>query len=214
MALPTGQKHGHGTQSTKMNVDKSAKNTPNASKLVCPICLPNPKRSGFQWEKASIVHNLDCLFAYKSRLFLFKHHHRHEVVVWDWDLNLGSKELGIIFCVSVDREFLFLTQIFQATLDYGRKDGVVVKHETNKTNIKETANQRLVPMEGPKTWRGRGHKDIFWVINIQEARFSGPQLPRNPDASRPQTPGRLKSWFTGTNDLSTKRLMFQVLSFL
>ena len=56
---------------------------------------------------------------------------------------------------------LYSTKLFQVTLDYGRKDGVVVKHETNKTNIKETANQRLVPMEGQKTWKGREHKDIF-----------------------------------------------------
>ena len=49
---------------------------------------------------------------------------------------------------------LYSTKLFQVTLDYGRKDGVVVKHETNKTNIKETANQRLVPAVVPKTWEG------------------------------------------------------------
>ena len=42
-----------------------------------------------------------------------------------------------------------------------RKDGVVVKHETNKTNIKETANQRLVPVEVPKTWEGGDTKIYF-----------------------------------------------------
>ena len=50
-----------------MGADKSAENTPNAPKLICPICLPKPKRSGFQWKKASLgVHSpwqwaCDCL---------------------------------------------------------------------------------------------------------------------------------------------------------
>ena len=29
-------KHGQGTRSTKMGADKSAKNTPNAPKFICP----------------------------------------------------------------------------------------------------------------------------------------------------------------------------------
>ena len=33
-----------GTHSTKMGADKSAKNTPNVPKFICPICLPKPKR--------------------------------------------------------------------------------------------------------------------------------------------------------------------------
>jgi hypothetical protein len=45
--LNTG-KHGQGTQCTTMGADSSAKNTPNAQKLICPICLPNPKSSEFQ----------------------------------------------------------------------------------------------------------------------------------------------------------------------
>ena len=40
--------HGQGTHSTKMGADSSVENTPNAPKFICPICLPKPKRSGFQ----------------------------------------------------------------------------------------------------------------------------------------------------------------------
>ena len=28
----------------------SDENTPNAPEFICPICLPNPKSSGFQWN--------------------------------------------------------------------------------------------------------------------------------------------------------------------
>ena len=43
--------HGHGTQCTKMGADSLAKNTPNAPEFSCPISLPKPKSSGFQWKK-------------------------------------------------------------------------------------------------------------------------------------------------------------------
>ena len=42
------------TISTKMSADSLPKNTPNAPEFICPICLPKPKRSGFQWKKASL----------------------------------------------------------------------------------------------------------------------------------------------------------------
>ena len=32
----------------------SAKNLPNPPEFICPICLPKPKSSGFQWKKASL----------------------------------------------------------------------------------------------------------------------------------------------------------------
>ena len=38
---------GHGTHSTKMGADKSAKNTPNAPKLFGRICQPKSKSLGF-----------------------------------------------------------------------------------------------------------------------------------------------------------------------
>ena len=38
----------------KMSADKSAENTPNAPKFICPICLPNSKSLGFQWKKGFI----------------------------------------------------------------------------------------------------------------------------------------------------------------
>ena len=31
--------------------DSLAENTPNAQEFICPICLPKPKSSGFQWKK-------------------------------------------------------------------------------------------------------------------------------------------------------------------
>ena len=39
---------------TKMVADSSAENTPNATKFICPICVPKPKSLGFQWKKASL----------------------------------------------------------------------------------------------------------------------------------------------------------------
>ena len=44
-------KHGQGTHCTKMGADGLAQNTPIASEFICPICLPKPKSSGFQWKK-------------------------------------------------------------------------------------------------------------------------------------------------------------------
>ena len=41
-------KHGQGTQSIKMGADKSAENTPNVLKFICPNCLPKPKSLGFR----------------------------------------------------------------------------------------------------------------------------------------------------------------------
>jgi hypothetical protein len=42
-----------------MGADSSAENTPNAPEFICPIYLPKPKSSGFQWKKklhwASVV---------------------------------------------------------------------------------------------------------------------------------------------------------------
>ena len=62
-------KYGQGTHSIKMGADGSAKNTPNASKFICPICLPKPKSVGFQEKRlhwASVVrspnHFLHCNF--------------------------------------------------------------------------------------------------------------------------------------------------------
>ena len=38
----------------KMGAYSLAENIPNATEFICPICLPKPKRSGFQWKKASL----------------------------------------------------------------------------------------------------------------------------------------------------------------
>ena len=43
-----------------MGADSLAKNTPNASKLIWPICLPKPKSLGFQWNKASLGVRSSC----------------------------------------------------------------------------------------------------------------------------------------------------------
>ena len=45
---------GQGTHCTKMGADSLAENTPNAPELICPIWLPKPKSSEFQWKKASL----------------------------------------------------------------------------------------------------------------------------------------------------------------
>ena len=42
------------TVHTKMGADSLAKNTPNVPEFICPICLPKPKSSGFQWKKRFI----------------------------------------------------------------------------------------------------------------------------------------------------------------
>jgi hypothetical protein len=39
--------HGQGTHSTNMGADSLAKNTPNAPKCICQICLPKPKSLRF-----------------------------------------------------------------------------------------------------------------------------------------------------------------------
>ena len=52
------RKHGWGTHFNKLGADSSAKNTPNATKSICLICLPKPKSLEFQWKRlhwASIV---------------------------------------------------------------------------------------------------------------------------------------------------------------
>ena len=41
------EKHGQGTHNKKMGTDKSAENTPNAPKFICPICLLKPNNLGF-----------------------------------------------------------------------------------------------------------------------------------------------------------------------
>ena len=38
-----------------MGADRSAENTPNDPKFICPICLLKPKNSGFQRKKASFI---------------------------------------------------------------------------------------------------------------------------------------------------------------
>ena len=45
-------KHGQETHCSKMGADSLAKIIPNASEFICPICLPKPKFSEFQWIKA------------------------------------------------------------------------------------------------------------------------------------------------------------------
>ena len=39
---------------SKLGADSLAENTTNAPEFICPICLPKPKRSGFQWKKGFI----------------------------------------------------------------------------------------------------------------------------------------------------------------
>ena len=53
-------KHGQGTHSSTMGVDKLAESTPNAPKCICPNCLPKPKSLGFDekwlhWASVSSI---------------------------------------------------------------------------------------------------------------------------------------------------------------
>ena len=56
------------THSTKMGADKLAENTPNLPEFICPIWLPKPKSSGFQWKKASLSVRSLCSNTYKDLL--------------------------------------------------------------------------------------------------------------------------------------------------
>ena len=57
--------------STKMGADKSAENTPNATKFLCPICLPKPKLYEFSKKSSLCVSVIrdDC----HSKLHFFFH---------------------------------------------------------------------------------------------------------------------------------------------
>ena len=54
-------KHGQGTHSTKLGADKSAENTLNGPKFMCPNCLPKPKNWNFDGNKASSGVRSPCL---------------------------------------------------------------------------------------------------------------------------------------------------------
>ena len=80
-------KHGQGTLSTKMGVDKPAENTQNAPKCICPNRLPKPKSLGFRWKKVSLgvhspwspiycSHHRKCIYYYflgRKQNFYDKH---------------------------------------------------------------------------------------------------------------------------------------------
>ena len=60
---------------TKMDADSLDENTPNAPEFICPICLPMPKSSGFQWKKkphwVSVVrgyegHHFHCFLSIRN----------------------------------------------------------------------------------------------------------------------------------------------------
>ena len=38
-----------------MGAESLTENTPHAPKFICPICLPKPKSSGFQWKKLRLA---------------------------------------------------------------------------------------------------------------------------------------------------------------
>ena len=64
--------HGQGTHCTKMSANSSAENNSNAPEFICPICLPKPKGSGFQWKKASLVVRSPCLDQFNLCLPFFQ----------------------------------------------------------------------------------------------------------------------------------------------
>ena len=65
-------KHGQGTHWTKKGADSLAENNPNAPKFICPICLPKPKNSGFQWKKASLGVLSPCYWKSESKTVYYK----------------------------------------------------------------------------------------------------------------------------------------------
>jgi hypothetical protein len=50
-----------------MGADKSAENTPNAPKFICPNFLPKPKILNFCEKKASLGVRSPCLMQWKQR---------------------------------------------------------------------------------------------------------------------------------------------------
>ena len=61
---------GQGTHCTKMGADTLAENTPNAPKIVSPICLPKPKSWGFSKKTLwmSVVRAVDRQYCHREGL--------------------------------------------------------------------------------------------------------------------------------------------------
>ena len=73
------------TVCTKMGADSLAENTQNAPEFICPICLPKPKSSGFQWKKASLgVRSPGSLPSSTNIVVVFLS------ILWCFDNNLPS----------------------------------------------------------------------------------------------------------------------------
>ena len=49
-----------------MGADSLPENTPNTLEFICPICLPKPKSSEFQWKKASLGICGPSVYTYKT----------------------------------------------------------------------------------------------------------------------------------------------------
>ena len=69
-----------------MGADSLAENTPNAPEFICPMCLPKPKSSGFQWKKASLgvrspwilpLKKMDVLLSARIKLSFLEHINLH-----------------------------------------------------------------------------------------------------------------------------------------
>ena len=65
-------KYGQGTRCTKIGADSLVKNTPNAPKFICPICLLKPKSLGFQWKNASLGVHSPCFDMYVQKYTALK----------------------------------------------------------------------------------------------------------------------------------------------
>ena len=77
-----------------MGADILAENTPISPEFICPICLTKPKKSGFQWKKASLDVDSPCCLALQCNarisnlLFLTQ---RKPDSAW-WSMHQRSKE--------------------------------------------------------------------------------------------------------------------------
>ena len=77
-----------------MGADSLAENTPNAPEFICPICLPKPKSSGFQWRKASLGVRSPC--SYKQSVFLWYKHRPQTSSVTSYCIILSFSFLYVI----------------------------------------------------------------------------------------------------------------------
>ena len=74
-------KHGQGTHCTKMGADKSAENTPNAPKFICPNCLPKHRSLRFSWKiwcPLSVIATIGIMEKYTGQTFIIDTYEKND----------------------------------------------------------------------------------------------------------------------------------------